>query len=134
MKKLLLISLIAAFAALLPATGAFAAPDQQRVIAQLNVAGDATPQQISAATDSLLASLPYGSYSVNNRYSTLPYVALSAAPEALSVLKQSDLVVGVFDDGVVTASAAPKKAKKCKHGKKSKKSCSRQGTTQNSVS
>ena len=123
MKKLLVISLIAAFAALLPAVGASAAaPEQQRVIAQLNLAEGASSEQIAATTDALLGSLPAGSFTLNNRYSTLPYVALSAGPQALSVLQQSGLVASIYRDGVVTA--ASKKPKKCKHGKKhAKKTC-----------
>ncbi|MBJ7354682.1 MAG: hypothetical protein JHC98_07645 [Thermoleophilaceae bacterium] len=134
MKKLLAISLIAAFAALLPAVGASAAaPEQQRVIAQLNLAEGASPEQIAATTDALLASLPAGSFNLNNRYSTLPYVALSAGPQALSVLQHSDLVASIYRDGVV--SAAAKKPKKCKHAKKpSKKTCKQKSTTQNGVS
>jgi hypothetical protein len=134
MKKLLAISLLAAFAAILPAVGASAAePAQQRVIAQLNLAEGATPEQIAATTDALLGSLPNGSFSANNRYSTLPYVALSAGLPALSVLQQSDLVVAVYRDGVVTA--ASKKSKKCKSAKKkSKKTCKQKSTTKNGVS
>lgn len=143
MKKLVLIAVIAAFAALLPASGASAAPAQERVIAQLNLADGASPEQIAAATDALLAQLPAGSYAVNNRYSTLPYVALSAGPQALSVLRQSGLVVAVYDDGVVSAATASKtknpktknpKSKKCKRGKKAKKTCKKHRTTKNSVS
>lgn len=133
MKKLVLIAVIAAFAALLPASGASAAPAQERVIAQLNLADGASPEQIAAATDALLAQLPAGSYAVNNRYSTLPYVALSAGPQALSVLRQSGLVVAVYDDGVVSAATASK-SKKCKRGKKAKKTCKKHRTTKNSVS
>jgi hypothetical protein len=134
MKKLLVISLLAAFAAFLPAAGASAAePAQQRVIAQLNLAEGAAPEQIAATTDALLGALPAGSFSVNNRYSTLPYVALSAGPLALSVLQQSDLVVAIYRDGVVTA--ASKKTKKCKGAKKkSKKTCKKKSSTQNGVS
>jgi hypothetical protein len=134
MKKLLVISLIAAFAALLPAVGASAAaPEQQRFIAQLNLAEGASPEQIAATTDALLASLPAGSYTLNNRYSTLPYVALSAGPLALSVLQQSDLVVSIYRDGVVTAASTG--SKKCKHAKKhAKKSCKKKSATENGVS
>ena len=133
MKKLLAISLIAAFAAILPAVGASAAaPEQQRVIAQLNLAEGASPEQIAATTDALLGSLPAGSFTLNNRYSTLPYVALSAGPQALSVLQQSGLVASIYRDGVVTA--ASKKSKKCKHGKHSKKTCKKKSTTKNGVS
>lgn len=134
MKKLVLIALLAAFAAVIPAAGAGAVTPEQRVIAQLALPGDATPEQIAAATDDLLASLPAGSYTLNNRYSTLPYVALSAGPIALSVLQQSNLVAGVFSDGVV--SAASKNTKKCKRGKKhhAKKACKKNAATKNSVS
>ena len=134
MKKLLVISLIAAFAALLPAVGASAAaPEQQRFIAQLNLAEGASSEQIAATTDALLASLPAGSYTLNNRYSTLPYVALSAGPLALSVLQQSDLVVSIYRDGVVTAASTG--PKKCKHAKKhAKKSCKKKSATENGVS
>lgn len=132
MKKLLLIALLAAFAAVLPVAGASAAAaPQKRVIAELNLAAGATPDQISAATDTLLAALPAGSYTLNNRYSTLPYVALSAGPDALSVLQHSDLVAGVYDDGVVTAAS---KTKKCKHGHHAKKACKNTGNTEKSVS
>jgi hypothetical protein len=134
MKKLLLIALIAAAAALLPAAGASAAaPQKQRVIAELNLAPGATPEQISAATDALLASLPADSYSLNNRYSTLPYVALSAGSEALSVLKQSDLVANVYSDGVVSASSSAKKCKHGKHGHHTNKTCKKHGSTQKGV-
>ncbi|MGK2877314.1 MAG: hypothetical protein ACSLFF_01860 [Solirubrobacterales bacterium] len=134
MKKLLIIALFAAFAAILPAAGASAAaPAQQRLIAQLNLAEGATPEQITATTDALLAALPAGSFSVSNRYSTLPYVALSAGPQALSVLRQSDLVAGVYSDGVVTA--ASKKSKECKGvKKKSKKTCKKKPATKKRVS
>jgi hypothetical protein len=135
MKKLLVISLLAAFAAFLPAVGASAAaPEQQRVIAQLNLAEGASPEQIATTTDALLGSLPVGSFSVNNRYSTLPYVALSAGPLAQSVLQQSDLVVAVYRDEVVTA--ASKKSKKCKSAKKkhSKKTCKQKSPTKKKVS
>ena len=133
MKKLLAISLIAAFAAILPAVGASAAaPEQQRVIAQLNLAEGASPEQIAATTDALLGSLPAGSFTLNNRYSTLPYVALSAGPQALSVLQQSGLVATIYRDEVVTAASS--KPKKCKHGKHSKKTCKKKSTTENGVS
>lgn len=133
MKKLLAISLIAAFAAILPAVGASAAvPEQQRVIAQLNLAEGSSPEQIAATTDALLASLPAGSFTLNNRYSTLRYVALSAGPQALSVLQQSGLVAAIYRDGVVTA--ASKKPKNCKHGKHAKKTCNKKSTTKNGVS
>jgi hypothetical protein len=132
MKKLLAIALIAAFAALLPAAGASAAaPTQQRYIAQLNLAEGASPEQIAATTDALLGSLPAGSFNLNNRYSTLPYVALSAGPQALSVLQQSDLVVAIYRDGVVTAAST---SKKCKHAKHAKKSCKVKSATKNGVS
>jgi hypothetical protein len=132
MKRLLAITLLVACAALLPAAGASAAaPDKQRVIAQLNLANGATPEQIVAITDELLAQLPADSYDVNNRYTTLPYVALSAEPSALSILRQSDLVAGVYSDGVVTAA---KTKKKCKHGKHVKKSCKKKASTKNKVS
>lgn len=123
MKKLVLIALLAAFAVVLPATGATAAPSEQRVIAELAMPAGATPEQIASATDALLASLPVGTYTLNNRYSTLPYVALSAGPIALSVLQQSGLVAAVYSDGVVSADA--KKKKKFKRAKKkhSKKAC-----------
>jgi hypothetical protein len=133
MKKLLLIALLAAIAAILPAAGASAAPQQQRVIAELNLASGATPEQISAATDALLAALPAGSYSLNNRYSTLPYVAISAGQEALSVLQHSDLVAHVYSDGVVTAASTTKKSKKCKTGKHAKKTCKKNRHTQKGV-
>jgi hypothetical protein len=135
MKKLLLIALLAAVAAFLPAAGASAAaPAQQRVIAELNLAPGATAEQISAATDALLASLPAGSYSLNNRYSTLPYVALSAGSDALSVLQHSGLVANVYSDGVVTAASKPgKKCKKSKKSKHAKKACKKNGTTQKGV-
>jgi len=129
MKKLLIISLIAAFAALLPAVGASAAaPEQQRFIAQLNLAEGSSPEQIAATTDALLASLPAGSYTLNNRYSTLPYVALSASPLALSVLQQNGLVAAITSDGVVSASSVATKCKtakssKKKHAKAAKKKC-----------
>ncbi|MGH2958294.1 MAG: hypothetical protein ACRDKE_01710 [Solirubrobacterales bacterium] len=133
MKKLLLISLIAAFAVFLPAAGASAAaPAQQRVIAQLNVPADAAPEQIAATTDALLGALPLGSFSVNNRYSTLPYVALSAGPLALSVLQQSGLVVAIYRDEVVTAASKPKKCKSSKK-KQAKKTCKKKSTTENKV-
>jgi hypothetical protein len=134
MKKLLVITVFAAFAALLPAVGASAAaPEQQRVIAQLNLAEGASPAQIAATTDALLGSLPADSFTLNNRYSTLPYVALSAGPQALSVLQHSDLVVTIYRDGVVTA--ASKQSTKCNHGKKhSKKTCKKRSTTKNEVS
>lgn len=134
MKKLLVISLIAAFAAILPAVGASAAaPEQQRVIAQLNLVEGASPEQIAATTDALLASLPADSFTLNNRYSTLPYVALSAGSQALSVLQHSDLVASIYRDGVVTA--ASKKSKKCKSAKKkSKKTCKQKSATKNGVS
>lgn len=134
MKKLLVISLIAAFAALLPAVGASAAaPEQQRVIAQLNLVEGASPEQIAATTDALLASLPADSFTLNNRYSTLPYVALSAGSQALSVLQHSDLVASIYRDGVVTA--ASKNSKKCKSAKKkSKKTCKKKSATKNGVS
>lgn len=133
MKKILVISILAAFAAILPAGASAAEPAQQRVIAQLNLAKSAAPEQIAATTDALLGALPAGSFSVNNRYSTLPYVALSAGPQALSVLQQSDLVVAVYRDGVVTA--ASKKTKKCKGAKKkSKKTCKTKSPTKKKVS
>jgi hypothetical protein len=133
MKKLLVISLFAAFAVLLPAAGAdAAAPAQQRVIVQLNLAEGAAPEQIAATTDALLALLPAGSFTLNNRYSALPYVALSAGPLALSVLQQSGLVASVFRDEVVAA--ASKAPAKCKHGKHAKKSCKSKATTKNGVS
>ncbi|MBI2692395.1 MAG: hypothetical protein HYX29_10690 [Solirubrobacterales bacterium] len=137
MKKLLVISLLAAFAAILPAAGASAAePAQQRVIAQLNLAEGAAPEQITATTDALLRALPNGSFSVNNRYSTLPYVALSAGPLALSVLQQSDLVVAIYRDWVVTA--ASQRTKKCngakKKKKKTKKTCKTKSPTKKKVS
>lgn len=134
MKKLVLIALISAFAVVLPATGAAAAPEQQRVIAELALPAGATPEQIASATDALLGSLPAGTYTLNNRYSTLPYVALSAGPIALSVLQQSGLVAAIHSDGVVSAASKPKK--KCKRGKKkhAKKACKKTRTTENSVS
>lgn len=111
MKKLVLIALVAALAAVLPAATAGAAPaPQQRVIVEFN-------PELSTA-DAVLSLLPTGSFVVNNRYSTLPYVAISAGPTALSVLRASGLVVGIYSDGAVSA-ASPKK--KCKAGKKSKK-------------
>lgn len=134
MKKLVLIALLAAFAAVLPVAGAGAASSEQRVIAELALPTGATPAQIATATDDLLASLPAGSYTLNNRYSTLPYVALSAGPIALSVLQQSGLVAALHSDGVV--SAASKKSKKCKRAKKkkSKKACKNTRPTKNAVS
>jgi hypothetical protein len=132
MKKLLVIALLATFVATLPAAGASAAaPEQQRYIAQLNLAEGTSPEQIAATTDALLGSLPAGSFTLNNRYSTLPYVALSAGSKALSVLQQSDLVVAIYRDGVVTAASS---SKKCKHGKKSKKTCKNKSATKNGVS
>jgi hypothetical protein len=123
MKKLLAISLFATFVAILPAAGASAAtPVQQRYIAQLNLAEGASTEQIAATTDALLGSLPTGSFTLNNRYSTLPYVALSAGPLALSVLQQSDLVVAIYRDGVVTAASSSKKSQQAKHAKKGRKS------------
>jgi hypothetical protein len=135
MKKLLAIAVIAAVAAIAPAAAEAAAPTPQRVIVQLNAPANATPEQITALTDTVLALLPASSFTVNNRYSTLPYVALSAGPTALSVLKQSGLVVSVYDDEVVSATAASssKKGKNCKKpGKKSKKPCKKKPTTKKS--
>lgn len=134
MKKLALFALTAACIAVIPAAGASAAPAQQRLIVQLALPAGAAPEQISAATDQLLASLPAGSYKLNNRYGTLPYVALSAGPIALSVLQQSDLVASLYSDGVVSAASKP--AKKCKRGKKkhAKNACKKTVTTENSVS
>jgi hypothetical protein len=133
MKKLLVITVFAAFAAILPAVGASAAaPEEQRVIAQLNLVEGASPAQIAATTDALLGSLPADSFTLNNRYSTLPYVALSAGPQALSVLQHSDLVASIYRDGVVTA-AATKKPKNCKHGKHAKKACKKKANTKSGV-
>lgn len=122
MRKNLLIALTVAIAAFVfvPASASAANGDaSQRVIAELALPYNAAPSQIAATTDQLLASLPTGDYSVNNRYSTLPYVALSAGPSALSVLQQSDLVAAVHSDRVVSAA----KRKAGKKAKKSKKSC-----------
>ena len=116
MKKLILILAVSAFAAAVPVTAAEAsAPAQQRVIVELNVPANATADQISSATDSVLALLPAGSYTLNDRYTTLPYVALSAGPDALTALNGTALVTAVYNDGTVTASAA---APKCKAAKK----------------
>lgn len=124
MKKLVLIALVSALAAILPAAGASAAPaTQARVIVELNAGLNATPVQIASTTDAVLSTLPTGSFTVNNRYSTLPYVALSAGPTALSVLRASGLVVAIHDDEVVSAASKKKKCKAGKKSKKSKKSC-----------
>lgn len=131
MKKLALIALLAAcVAAAVPVTGAQADSKQKRVIVELAVPGGNSSSEIAAVTDELLGSLPAGSYTLLNRYVTLPYVALSAGPSALSVLRQSDLVVSVYDDGVVSAAA---KHKKCKRHGKSKKTCRSGRTTQKGV-
>jgi hypothetical protein len=129
MKKLLLITVLAAAAALVPAAAANAAAapaGQQRLIVTLALPANATTEQITSTTNSLLASLPAGDYTLNNTYSTLPYVALSAGPSALSVLQQSGLVAAIASDGVVSASSTATKCKtvkssKKKHGKAAKK-------------
>lgn len=133
MKKLVPLALLAAFVAFAATSVANAAPvAKQRVIVELNVPAGATPAEISSATDAVLSLLPAGSFDVNNRYSTLPYVAISAGPTALSVLRASDLVVGISSDGVVSAASSKKKCKtgkKSKKHKKSKKSCARSSVT-----
>lgn len=142
MKKLLIITVLAAVAAIVPATAnAAAAPTAQpRYIVTLAVAPTATSVEITSATDLLLASLPAGDFILNNRYSTLPYVALSAGPSALSVLQQSGLVTAITSDGVVTASSTTKcktakRSKKRKHGKAAKqKKCAKTVVTKPSGS
>lgn len=123
MKRTLLITIFAALALAVPVAGAHAAsPAGERVVVELALPASASGEQISAATDNLLGLLPVGSYTVNNRYSTLPYVGLSASPAALSVLRSSGLVTAIHRDGVVSASASKAKAKnKCKKLKKKKK-------------
>lgn len=117
MKKLLLITVIAAVCALLPASGASATPvAPQRVIVELALPANASAEQIASATDALLATLPVGGYTVTNRYTTLPYVGLSAGSLTLSVLQHSGLVAQVYRDEAVSAASKP--AKKCKASKK----------------
>jgi hypothetical protein len=124
-KKLLLILALIAAAALLPVGNASAAaPANTRVIVTLAVAADADGAAISAATDALLTTLPGGDYTVTNRYEVLPYVALSAGPNTLSVLQQSGLVAAIERDGTVTAASSMTKCKtvKARKGKKAKAS------------
>jgi hypothetical protein len=121
MKRILLITVFAALALAVPVTSAnAAAPAAERVIAELALPASASSEQIAVTTDQLLGLLPVGSYTVNNRYSTIPFVGLSASPAAMSVLRNSGLVTAVHRDGVVSASAS-KNAKKCKKYKKNKK-------------
>lgn len=142
MRKFLLISVTAALAAFvfMPAGSASAADGSadQRVIVELALPANASADQIAAAADAVIAELPTGSYSITNRYSTIPYLGLSVAPNALSILNASSNVVAIHRDEVVSvAPSAPaavagsvkgKKAKKCtksktKAGKKKYKAC-----------
>lgn len=128
MKRILLITVFAALALSVPVTSAnAAAPAAERVIVELALPAASNGEQISAATDNLLGSLPVGSYTVNNRYSTLPFVALSADASAMGVLRTSTLVTAIHRDGVVSAAASSgaKGAKKCKKYKKNKKAYKR---------
>ncbi|MGH2905989.1 MAG: hypothetical protein ACRDKI_04380 [Solirubrobacterales bacterium] len=125
-KKLLLLTALLVAAALLPVTSANAAqPQRTDVIVTLAlpaaVPGADQSAVIAQATDTLLALLPGGDYTVNDRYTVLPYLALSAGPITLSVLQHSGLVAAIELDGTVTAASSPKKCKtvkRSKHGKK----------------
>ncbi|MGB0873469.1 MAG: hypothetical protein ACPGYP_10100 [Solirubrobacterales bacterium] len=141
MRRLLLItlSMVIAAIAFIPTASASSNDSDQRVIVELAIAANSSSQQISDATDALLTELPAGSYTVNNRYNTLPYVALSIRPSAQSVLQTSNLVAAVHRDEAVSASRSAKPGaskagkksasgkKKCKKvkkkGKKTKKVC-----------
>ena len=107
--RILLITVFAALAMFVPTISANAAPADERVIVELAVPASAGSDQITAATDSLLALLPVGSYTVNNRYTTLPFVGLSADSDALRAIRASNLVTAVHRDGVVSASGSKKK-------------------------
>lgn len=130
-KKLFLLLALIVAAALLPVSSVSAADDnalvpQTRVIITLAVpaAADQTAA-ISQATDALLAQLPGGDYKVTNRYTVLPYVAISAGPATLavlSVLQQNGLVAAVERDVTVTAASSKKKCKTVKGSKKGKRS------------
>ena len=125
-KKLLLFTALLAVAALLPAAAASAAqPVQTRVIVTLVVpeatAGADPSTAISEATEALLATLPGGDYTVTNRYTVMPFVALTAGASTLSVLQQSSLVAAIERDGTVSAAPAPAKCKTVKASKKHRK-------------
>lgn len=130
MRRLLLIVVSAALAAFVLApvgsAGAASSNADQRVIVELAIPADSNAEQIAAAGDEVLAQLPAGSYTVTNRYTTVPYIGLTVSPTALGKLKTTPLVVKVHNDGEVIASpsaqsdpavAAKPAAKKCKKGK-----------------
>jgi hypothetical protein len=124
-KLFLLLSLLLA-AVLLPVSSASAsAAAKTRVIVTLAVPAAADQSAaISQATDALLASLPGGDYTVTNRYTAVPYVAISAGPATLavlSVLQQSGLVAAIERDVTVTAASSGKKCKTVKASKKGKR-------------
>lgn len=123
MRRLLLIAVSAALAALVLApvgsASASGGSANQRVLVELAIPADSTAEQIATAGDEVLATLPAGSYAITNRYSSIAYIGLSVAPDALGILNSSSLVAKVHTDGQVNASATAAKpaAKKCKKGK-----------------
>ena len=128
-KKLLIFSALLVAAALLPVSAASAAqPAQTRVIVTLAIPaaapGEDQSATISQATDALLALLPGGDYTVTNRYTVSPYVAIAAGPTTLTVLsamQHSGLVAAVERDVTVSAASGTKKCKTVKTSKKGKK-------------
>jgi hypothetical protein len=129
-RKLSILITVIVGCALLPTSSASAAttakPAQVRVIVTLalpaQAPGSDTGAAIAQATDALLALLPANDYSVTNRYTVMPYVALSAGPvtrSLLSVLQSNGLVAAVEKDKTVAAASSSKS--KCKTSKSSKK-------------
>lgn len=118
-RKLLLAAAVLVLSSLLPVTSASALPaaaTQSRVIVKLALPPEADATSIYQATDSLLAVLPVGDYTVVNRPSTLPYLTLSAGASAMSVLRSSSLVASIERDGTVSAvsRSCKKRARACK--------------------
>ena len=94
--------------ALSAASAAVPGQDVSRLQAERrDVADAALRNAIETSADRLLSALQGTSFTLNNRYTSIPFLALRVSPAALDVLRRSPEVAGIEED-VATRLIAPR--------------------------